>query len=86
MKVTELTESKLCLLIQKIMMQSESIQHFSHQEVFLCLCRTQPKELQMLGETKKSLKTEDRVRRGTQYILSILHKKGQKIINLRPRL
>lgn len=59
MKVTELTQSKLCLLIQKIMMQSESTQHFSHQEVFQCLCRTQPKELQMLGETNKSFKTGD---------------------------
>lgn len=53
MKVTELTQSKLCLLIQKIMMQSESTKHFSHQEVFLCLCRTQPKECQMMGETNK---------------------------------
>jgi len=40
MKVTELTQSKLCLLIQKIMMQSESAQHFSQPEVSRWLHRT----------------------------------------------
>lgn len=59
MKVTELTQSKLCLLIQKIMMQSESTQPFSHPEVFPCLHRTQLKELQMLGGTNKSFKIGD---------------------------
>ena len=59
MKVTELTQSKLCLLIQKIMVQSESAQHFSHPEVFPCLCRTQLKELQMLGGTNKSFKISE---------------------------
>lgn len=59
MKVTELTQSKLCLLIQKIIMQSESAQHLSHPEVFLCLHSTQLKEVQMLEVTNKSFKIRE---------------------------
>lgn len=79
MKVTELTQSKLCLLIQKIMMQSESTQHFFHPEVFPCLHRTQLEELQMLWGINKSSKIEDWVRGGAWYSLSILQEKGQKV-------
>lgn len=63
MKVTELTQCKLCLLIQKItMLWRESAQNFSPPEVRPCLRRTRLKELQMPQGTNKSFKTGERVK------------------------